>query len=76
MACNCIKGINQELIAMGSNTMLDVPATLDKGQLKTGRVTVATCKRNMSKREKPMKLLATYCPFCGTKYEEKPNDSN
>ena len=46
--------------------MLDIPLTFSSdGQIHANRVMITTCKRDDSKREKPIKLLPSYCPFCG-----------
>jgi hypothetical protein len=70
--CNCIQLSEEALIHNGSNTTLDRPIMLSKvGKLDVAqRVTISTCKRDPHRKEKPMRLFATYCPFCGEKYED------
>jgi hypothetical protein len=69
--CNCIIEMQKALEESNKNTMLDIPITFSSnGQLKANRVMISTCKRDNSKREKPIKLLPSYCPFCGEKYED------
>lgn len=78
MACNCIQEIDKEL--SGTNTKLDIPVSLLLGKLVANRVTISVCKRDSKKREKPIRLIPLYCPFCGEAYTETEleteNDSN
>lgn len=66
--CNCI--IEAEKALKDTNTILDVPILFNQksGQLSANRLTIATAKRNPKKREKPSRIFASYCPFCGKKY--------
>lgn len=66
--CDCIKKINEELKEI-PNTMLDTPI------IGPQRTFVATCKRDDKVRGKPKYIFATYCPFCGIKYEEPTNEA-
>lgn len=68
--CNCISEVEAKLKETGRNTKLDIPITFSlTGKLSADRVNVATCKRDDKKREKPLRLFAAYCPFCGEAYE-------
>ncbi len=76
--CNCIKEINQKIKETGRNTQLDIPIALNKkGKLKANRVGIKVRKLDDSKREKPIPILPTFCPFCGEPYEidEKIGDN-
>ena len=71
--CDCIKETNEKLIENGINTQLDIPFVFTReGNAieKTPRILIATCKADISKKEKAMKIRATYCPFCGEKYPD------
>lgn len=70
--CNCISEINQQLKESGKNTMLDIPIVFSmSGGLSGDKVTISTCKREDKKREKPLRLFAMFCPFCGEKYPSR-----
>ena len=71
--CNCIAEVQKNLEESGSNTMLDIPVrwTRDGKMTKTNTVSIATCKRDDKKREKPTRLIPPYCPFCGKEYESE-----
>jgi hypothetical protein len=60
--CDCIKSTNEYLAQ--HNTKITIP------WLGTQRPFVQTEKIDGKKRNKPMMLFASYCPFCGEKYEE------
>ena len=67
--CNCIEEVNKRL--NNYDTVLDVPIQItSKNSLVADRVLVATCKKNIKAKQKPMKVFATFCPFCGKQYEE------
>lgn len=68
--CDCINAINAKLVEADINTMLDIPIawSVDEG-LSTKGVLIATAKRDKTKRQKPSRLYASYCPFCGQSYE-------
>lgn len=70
--CNCISEVEAKLEETGRNTKLDIPITFSlTGSLHGDKVTVSTCKRDEKKREKPLRLFAAYCPFCGVAYESE-----
>ncbi len=70
--CDCISQVQAKLEETGKNTKLDIPITFSlTGKLGADRVTVATCKRDNKKREKPLPVFASYCPFCGERYESE-----
>jgi hypothetical protein len=73
--CDCIDKINEALEKQGTNTMLDIPIMLnrtgsDNVLASAKRVKIMTCKRDSSNRKKPMQMFASYCPFCGEKYDK------
>lgn len=70
--CNCIDRVNSELKEQAPNTMLLVPMMLRRG---TTRLFVETTKRDDKKRGKPTRMFATFCPFCGVKYEKEASDA-
>lgn len=69
--CDCIEEINKNLKEKTENTELDIPMIWNLKGIKTQqRVIIATRKRVAKIRKTPIKLFATYCPFCGKPYEE------
>jgi hypothetical protein len=70
--CNCIEKVEKKLLESGTNTKLDIPITLSANHdLSANRVTISTCKRDEKKREKPTRMFASYCPFCGLPYKKE-----
>ena len=61
--CNCIERVNKELEERNLNMEIDVPFTLSKIE----RVCVQVSKIN-PKGKKPVRLFASFCPFCGEDY--------
>lgn len=61
--CDCVTRINADLVeSQFPNTMIEMP-------LFGPQVTfVLTCKRHETVREKPKRMTASHCPFCGEKY--------
>jgi hypothetical protein len=69
--CNCIEEVEKKLSESGRNTKLDIPITFSAThKMSANRVTISTCKRDEKKREKPLRMFAAHCPFCGLPYEE------
>lgn len=67
--CDCISKIDGHLKEKAPNTMLVL------NMLGPQRAVISTCKRDDKKREKPAYMMATYCPFCGDKYEDAKSSS-
>lgn len=63
--CNCITQLSGQLKAY--NTAIDVSINLSSNV--PVKAIVKTYKDDESKRQKAMTLIASYCPFCGEKYE-------
>ena len=76
--CNCIEEVDAQLLASGRNTKLDIPITFSlTGRLDSQKkVTISTCKRDDAKREKALRVFASYCPFCGIAYEEEKQSAD
>jgi hypothetical protein len=70
--CNCIELSEKALIEHGdNNTALAIPIVFHTdGKEHPTRLTVGTEKRDPDKRQKPATIFASFCPFCGEKYEE------
>jgi len=74
--CNCINETNKSLREAGYNTRITVPMVLTNSlDFEASMTLVVTEKWDKSDREQPIKLYASYCPFCGKEYktEEKAN---
>ena len=68
--CDCIEKLNNKLEP--HNTAVSVSMDLFGGG--PDKAVVATVKADDSKRGRPKALIASYCPFCGTKYDDTPSD--
>lgn len=62
--CEEMRRMNEHLARF--NTVIEMPF------IGPQRVLVSTHKLNMAERGKPKSAFASYCPFCGEKYEELP----
>lgn len=70
--CDCIKQVNAELAEF--NTEIEVAWTVDfEGKEMPAYVEVRTGKVDSSIRGPAKRVIATYCPFCGRRYEKKRN---
>lgn len=70
--CDCIRTIDKLLADKGTNTQLVVGLSLKDGP---SLATITTRKLDPSLRGKPVIMYATYCPFCGQKYEVEYEDT-
>lgn len=70
MACNCVNEMNAMLKERNLNTVIDVPLQFNKDMSDApAKTAVVTAKEFSHIRGKPMRVFASYCPFCGVKYE-------
>lgn len=77
MACECFARINKQLAERGATRLVnhmtfteekgDQPSRLD--MLDRAQIAVELCA-DKKRGEKPLTLIATFCPFCGVRYEE------
>lgn len=65
--CDCISKFDEHL--KGHNTRIARGFALGPGTLDILPPFVRTEKLNSSARGKPISVLASYCPFCGEKYQ-------
>lgn len=65
--CECIRLINEQLEER--NTHISRKIAYKDGELKVLGAVIETYKIDSKKRGKPFTLLASYCPFCGEKYD-------
>lgn len=72
MTCECINTVNEKLKSAGHNTKIKVPWIIPMpGEKQRGECCeVVTIKADEKVRVKPVSLMATYCPFCGTKFDQ------
>lgn len=59
MACECLKRVDAELVSVNSGLRASM----------TGKVVLATRKLEPQKRQPARTMLATFCPFCGRRYD-------
>jgi hypothetical protein len=64
--CDCIKQVN-DLLAT-KNTRLSQAYNLSGS--KNPLLMIKTEKLDDSKRQKPVKMFASFCPFCGEEYQK------
>ena len=71
MMCDCIDKLNKSLEERGENTRIAASPLLNfkTGSLRMSGAAIVTKKADTQKRGKPKVLFASYCPFCGKRYE-------
>jgi len=71
--CNCIEDLD-ELLAQ-KNTKISAAIQFSKnGILSARQPIIMTEKINPKKKEGPVKLFPSYCPFCGEQMPEATDD--
>ena len=68
--CDCIEKLNELL--KPRNTLINVSFDL-LGKMPM-RTIISTVKYDDKNRMEERTIIATYCPFCGQKYEEQKPD--
>lgn len=66
MACDCIATVNAKLEEDGHNTCLTIPLVF--GGDGVDRLMIRTEVKTPKRGAKPVSMFASYCPFCGEKY--------
>lgn len=66
--CVCIEVVNDGMKLAHSNTAISTGIDITTGR---ERVIIATHKRNISDRKRPVTLYASFCPMCGEKWDAK-----
>lgn len=71
MACDCIGSVNKKLLDAETNTKLSLAIffRFDNKPV-TDKAMLVVEKADKTNRRKPSSLFATFCPFCGVKYED------
>ena len=65
--CDCLKQVNEGLVAHNGKVSTGFQITADMG-IKM-RILIATEKLDKAKRKPVPALTASFCPFCGEKFE-------
>lgn len=66
MTCGCVKKVNEHLANQNGRLAVGFAVT-DSGLIT--RLIIGTEKVDKSKRAKPPIVSATFCPFCGVKFD-------
>lgn len=67
MACGCIKIVNEQIAQKNGQLTIGFHITDDHKLL--SRLIIATEKKDKACRTKVPIVSATYCPFCGVKFD-------
>lgn len=65
--CDCIRMVNEKLEQY--NTRVDRTLAVVDGTFKVMGAVIRSSKIDEGKSGKPMQITASFCPFCGEKYE-------
>lgn len=66
MTCNCVKTVNENLKSHNTRLSLGFSMTQDYGVI--SRLLIQTEKADKNSRVKMTSVAATFCPFCGVKF--------
>lgn len=69
MACDCVDRMNEAMAAR--NAAIEIGMLIDyaTGKLREAPPAIKVYKVDPKRRDRLPTLLATFCPFCGRKYE-------
>lgn len=67
MTCSCVKQVNEKLAQHNGQLAVGFGITADMGVIT--RLLIGTEKKDKSKRTRPPVVSATFCPFCGVKFD-------
>jgi hypothetical protein len=67
MTCSCVKQVNEKLAENNVRLAVGLAVTKDLGVIT--RLLIRTEKKDRNKRTKPLNVSATFCPFCGVKFD-------
>jgi len=66
MTCNCVNTVNENL--KPHNTKLALGFSMTQDRTMFTRLLIQTEKADKNSRVKTMSVTATFCPFCGVKF--------
>lgn len=69
--CDCTTEVDKQLAERGSNTRLAFAMQVTEDMGLKYCLLVGVEKIDKSKRKPPMLVTATFCPFCGEKFEQE-----
>jgi hypothetical protein len=69
--CNCIKAVNERLVFSNAKIAQGFTYNIELMTMDLSGPMIVLSRIDKSKRNKLPVLLATYCPFCGTKLDDK-----
>jgi hypothetical protein len=67
--CDCVSNTNKSLREKYNSELI---TTIGFVEGQPSRIAVATEKADTTKRGRPIRLVATFCPFCDEKYPAYP----
>lgn len=65
--CDCVTMVNEKMAEAGQNQRIVASLGIITRDF-VARAVVETEKVDSSRRNRPPRLVATYCPFCGVEY--------
>jgi hypothetical protein len=65
--CECVENVNEKMAEAGQNQRIAASFGLREGHF-VARAVIETERVDSKRRNRPPRLVATYCPFCGQEY--------
>ena len=68
--CDCVEKLNEKLKERNTKISVSLSWSAENGIGSLANPIIVTEKADNANRKKPVRLLASYCPFCGEKMEK------